>query len=68
MTLAQKLTELRERAGLSRKELAEAIGKDPMDIWRWEENMATPRFASLRLLHKAFSARIDCYWAEELFE
>jgi transcriptional regulator with XRE-family HTH domain len=37
-----RLQSLRERAGLSQRQLAEQIGTDQSDVSRWERNLAAP--------------------------
>ena len=57
MTLGEKLKSLREKNGLSVRQLASLVGKDPAQITRWETGKNIPTIYSLRAL--AFALETD---------
>jgi transcriptional regulator with XRE-family HTH domain len=68
MTLGDKLRELRERKGMSQKELAEAVGFKQPSIARWETGEVAPSFGDLQKLCAALGVKLrvfeDCNFAE----
>lgn len=53
------LRELRRRAGLSQKELGERINRDKGVISRYESNLQTPPFETMRELAVIFNVSMD---------
>ena len=57
--LGQRLTELRQAAGLTQAQLAERIGVHPSNIGFWELSGTPPRGEVLPKLADALSATVD---------
>ncbi len=54
-----RLKELRERSGHTQESLAELLGKDIKQIWRWEAGKAAPSADALVDLAKALNVSTD---------
>ena len=65
MTSGQVLREARLRAGLSQEGLGERVGLPRQQIARWERDLVSPSFATLRELLRAcgfdFAPRLVAY-------
>ncbi len=61
-----RLTLARQRAGLSKKGLAEAIESHPRTITRWEKDDREPVEGDLRRLADALKFPIDFFFGEEM--
>lgn len=48
--MGEKIREFRERAGLSQRELAQALGIDPSAVSLWETGKNSPTVHNLRRL------------------
>jgi transcriptional regulator with XRE-family HTH domain len=46
LSVTGEARKLREQAGLSLREVADAIGASPSALWRWENAQRTPRGAA----------------------
>lgn len=53
------IRELRERAGLSQRELARRVGVHYMTIWNWEANQRGMTAHQLKAVADAFGVRMD---------
>ena len=53
------LKELRKKAGLSQKELGEKINRDKGVISRFESNLQTPTFDTMRIMAGIFNVSMD---------
>jgi len=65
MTFAEKVLELRKKAGLSQEELAEKLEVSRQAISRWETGLAMPDASNLLQLSKLFKVSIDYLIQEE---
>lgn len=65
MTLAEKITWCRKRAGISQEELAEKAGVSRQAVSKWELGDATPEVGKLLLLARAFGVTTDWLLSEE---
>lgn len=65
MTLADKLKEARNNAGLTQAELAEKICVSRQAITKWETDKGIPDIDNLRLLSKVLNVSIDFLLDEE---
>ena len=59
MTFAQKLKELRNRAGMSQEKLAEKVGVSRQAITKWETDKGTPEMENLMALSDLFGVSVD---------
>lgn len=55
----QTIRELRTAAGLTQKQLAEAIGVTPHTVYRWERGMVPPHVQSLQAMARLFGVSLD---------
>ena len=53
------LEELRRRANITQKELAQRIGVGPRTIWRWEHSEGSPPLNKARRLAAVFGVSLD---------
>ena len=53
-TIGRLIQHLREKRGMTQKELAEEIGCDPQTVHRWEKEMHRPRRKDLECIAKVF--------------
>lgn len=58
-SFAERLTALRESAGLSRRELAQVAGVSIPCVWYWEEGVSVPRPHNLDTLSLALNVTPD---------
>lgn len=54
-----KIRECREKAGLTRPDVARALDVDLAAVFRWESGASFPRAAKLPMLADLFSCTID---------
>ena len=59
MTFAQKLKELRNRAGMSQENLAERVGVSRQAITKWETDKGAPEMENLLALSDLFGVSVD---------
>ena len=59
MTFAQKLKELRNRAGMSQEKLAERVGVSRQAITKWETDKGAPDMDNLMALSDLFGVSVD---------
>ena len=59
MTFAQKLKELRNRAGMSQEKLAERVGVSRQAITKWETDKGAPEMENLLALSDLFGVSVD---------
>ena len=59
MTFAQKLKELRTKAGMSQEKLAEKVGVSRQAITKWETDKGAPDMDNLMALSDLFGVRVD---------
>ncbi|MDD6347386.1 MAG: helix-turn-helix transcriptional regulator [Lachnospiraceae bacterium] len=59
MTFAEKLKQLRERAGLSQEKLAEKLNVSRQVVTKWENESGIPRIENLKALADFFHVTID---------
>ena len=59
MTFAQKLKELRTRAGMSQERLAEKVGVSRQAITKWETDKGAPEMENLMALSDLFGVSVD---------
>ena len=59
MTFAQKLKELRIRAGMSQEKLAERVGVSRQAITKWETDKGAPEMENLLALSDLFGVSVD---------
>ena len=59
MNLAEKITELRKKKGISQEELAEILNVSRQTISRWEVGIALPDAVNLVQLSKVFDVSTD---------
>ena len=59
MTFAQKLKELRTRAGMSQEKLAERVGVSRQAITKWETDKGAPEMENLLALSDLFGVSVD---------
>ena len=59
MTFAQKLKELRTRAGMSQEKLAERVGVSRQAITKWETDKGAPEMENLMALSDLFGVSVD---------
>jgi ribosome-binding protein aMBF1 (putative translation factor) len=57
--MRKTIQELREARGVSRTQLAQAIGVRPENVAEWEAGTAEPRISRMRVLTKHFGVRDD---------
>ena len=68
MILAEKITELRKKAGLSQEQLAEAVGVSRQAISKWESAQSIPDMNKILALSKFFNVSTDYLLKDELSE
>lgn len=68
MILAEKITELRKKAGLSQEQLAEAVGVSRQAISKWESAQSIPDMNKILALSKFFGVSTDYLLKDELSE
>ena len=59
MTFAQKLKEMRTRAGMSQEKLAERVGVSRQAITKWETDKGAPEMENLLALSDLFGVSVD---------
>ena len=59
MTFAQKLKEMRTRAGMSQEKLAEKVGVSRQAITKWETDKGAPDMDNLMALSDLFGVSVD---------
>ncbi len=59
MTFAQKLKEMRTRAGMSQEKLAEKVGVSRQAITKWETDKGAPDMDNLMALSDLFGVSLD---------
>lgn len=59
MTFGENLKELREKAGISQSELAEAIGISQPAIWQLEAGETNPRLITVKALANYFDTTVE---------
>lgn len=59
MILAQKIVELRKRAGMSQEELAQKIGVSRQSVSKWESAQSTPDMNRILALSELFGVSTD---------
>jgi transcriptional regulator with XRE-family HTH domain len=59
MSSKSRLRELRERAGISQRELARAIDQDSSNVSYWERTGKTPRSEALAPIAKALGVTVE---------
>ena len=59
MTFAQKLKEMRTRAGMSQEKLAEKVGVSRQAITKWETDKGAPEMDNLMALSDLFGISVD---------
>ncbi|MBQ3652676.1 MAG: helix-turn-helix transcriptional regulator, partial [Clostridia bacterium] len=59
MTFAQKLKELRTRAGMSQEKLSEKLGVSRQAITKWETDKGAPEMDNLMALSDLFGVSVD---------
>ena len=59
MTFAQKLKELRTRAGMSQEKLSEKVGVSRQAITKWETDKGAPDMDNLMALSDLFGVSVD---------
>lgn len=57
--IPRELTKIREELGLSRRDLAHLLSRDPSLIRQWEEGITNPSLRSLELWAKALGYELD---------
>lgn len=65
MTLGERITEYRKRAGLSQEALAELVGVSRQAVSKWELDDATPEVSKLVALAKVFGVTTDQLLGED---
>lgn len=65
MTLGERITEYRKRAGLSQEALAEQVGVSRQAVSKWELDDATPEVSKLVALAKTFGVTTDQLLGED---
>ena len=55
---AVRLKTLREKAGLTHEDVAEALGVDPRTIYRWESAKTDPQIKQLPILAEIFCVEV----------
>jgi len=65
MKLGEKIRKLRERKGLSQKELADLVGITQQAIASWESGKKKPRYDKLQRLAEIFKVPISYFLEEE---
>ena len=66
MILADKIIELRKKAGLSQEELAEQLGVSRQSVSKWEGAQSTPDLARIIRLSQIFGVSTDYLLKEEM--
>ena len=61
MILADKIVNLRKRAGWSQEELAEKMGVSRQSISKWEGAQSVPDMNRILKLSEVFCVRIICF-------
>lgn len=64
-TLAEKIMELRKKAGISQKTLGEYMGLTNRAVSKWENGISVPTTQNLLKLSKIFNVSIDYFCGEE---
>lgn len=59
MTFGENLKELREKAGMTQLELAEAIGISQSAIWQLEAGETNPRLITVKALANYFDTTVE---------
>ena len=59
MTFAQKLKQMRTRAGMSQEKLAERVGVSRQAITKWETDKGAPDMDNLMALSDLFGVSVD---------
>jgi len=60
-----RITELRERAGLTQTQVADSLGLDRSAVCKWENGVSKPRADSLLKLADLFHCTIDELYGRE---
>lgn len=66
MTLAEKIMDLRKRAGLSQEDLANELGVTRQSVSKWESTSATPDVAKIVQMSKLFGVSTDYLLKDDL--
>lgn len=66
MILADKITELRKKSGLSQEELAENLGVSRQAVSKWESAQSTPDLNRILQMSELFSVSTDILLKDEL--
>ena len=62
--MVMRIKELRERSGMTQRELGEQIGMDCTTITKWETEVALPRSRQLPQLARVLGCTIDELFVE----
>lgn len=62
--VAEKMTQLRVRAGLTQKKVAEALGTAQSTIAMWENGISLPRADKLPEIAKLYGCTVDELFGE----
>lgn len=65
MTFAEKLKELRKRAGMSQEKLAERLGVSRQAVTKWETDTGIPELENIRAVSTLFGVSLDELLSEE---
>ncbi len=68
MILADKIIELRKKAGLSQEELAEKVGVSRQSVSKWEGALSIPELDKILLLSQIFGVSTDYLLKDEFGE
>jgi len=59
MTLAEKISYLRKRAGISQEELAERLSISRQSVYKWESGESQPNYDKIKAISKMFNVSFD---------
>ena len=64
-TIGRRIKELREERGLTKSELAKAIGNNYREILRWETTISEPRASKLKQIADVLAVPMDSFFEEK---
>lgn len=66
ITFGTRIRNMRKKAGLTQRELAELMGVSPQAACKWEKDLACPDIMSLPRLSHILHTTLDAMFAQEL--